>query len=438
LHRTSCEKTHLYKRIIMSTVETEAETLSEGKNDDEIVDDIAMETTADKTTVKESKHTRTETETETAEELSDSKNEENDLVAELFGAEADTEANANASGEKENEDANEKSEMDDVKREINDEINEMDRYKEKSENENGDENDEICKEDKEREEEKEQQEDKEKKENDENGDQQQQQKQSSASSNNNVLTEVDTNKTDEATTGNDNTKEHDQLALAENKKNKNNKHFQQQPLIKLDRLINLYPLTNYTFGTKEALYERDSSVVARFQRMRDEFQTLGMRKSVEAVLLVHEHNLPHVLLLQLGTTFFKLPGGELNKDEDPVDGLKRLLNETLGKNESAGSAGESKEPSTNNNWIIEDIIGNWWRPNFEAPRYPYVTAHITKPKEHIRMFMVQLGENATFAVPRNYKLVAAPLFELYDNSQGYGPIISSLPQVLSRFCFDYN
>ncbi|CAH1366090.1 unnamed protein product, partial [Tenebrio molitor] len=26
--------------------------------------------------------------------------------------------------------------------------------------------------------------------------------------------------------------------------------------------------------------------------------------------------------------------------------------------------------------------------------------------------------------------VAAPLFELYDNSQGYGPIISSLPQAL--------
>ena len=63
---------------------------------------------------------------------------------------------------------------------------------------------------------------------------------------------------------------------------------------------------------------------------------------------------------------------------------------------------------------------------------------MTKPKEHIRLFLVQLGERAVFAVPRNYKLVAAPLFELYDNSQGYGPIISSLPQVMSRFCFNFN
>ena len=41
--------------------------------------------------------------------------------------------------------------------------------------------------------------------------------------------------------------------------------------------------------------------------------------------------------------------------------------------------------------------------------------------------------SALFAVPRNYKLVAAPLFELFDNSAGYGPIISSLPQALSRW-----
>ena len=71
-------------------------------------------------------------------------------------------------------------------------------------------------------------------------------------------------------------------------------------------LILRYPLSNYTFGTKDPLFERDPSVPARFQRMREEFDKLGMRRSVEGILLVHEHGLPHVLLLQLGTTFFKL------------------------------------------------------------------------------------------------------------------------------------
>ena len=59
--------------------------------------------------------------------------------------------------------------------------------------------------------------------------------------------------------------------------------------------------------------------------MRDEFDKLGMRRSVEGVLLVHEHGLPHVLLLQLGTTFFKLPGGELEPGEEEIEGLKRCI-----------------------------------------------------------------------------------------------------------------
>ncbi|XP_014247883.1 cleavage and polyadenylation specificity factor subunit 5 isoform X2 [Cimex lectularius] len=152
-------------------------------------------------------------------------------------------------------------------------------------------------------------------------------------------------------------------------------------LLTINRPINLYPLTNYTFGTKEPLFEKDPSVPARFQRMREEFEKIGMRRSVEGVLLVHEHGLPHVLLLQLGTTFFKLPGGELNAGEDEVDGLKRLLTETLGR-----------QDGVKQDWIVEDTIGNWWRPNFEPPQYPYIPPHITKPKEHKRLFLVQLAE----------------------------------------------
>ncbi|QQP53866.1 Cleavage and polyadenylation specificity factor subunit 5, partial [Caligus rogercresseyi] len=180
-------------------------------------------------------------------------------------------------------------------------------------------------------------------------------------------------------------------------------------------LRQLVPLDELHLRTKDPLFEKDPSVPARFQRMRDEFEKIGMRRSVDGILLVHEHGLPHVLLLQLGTTFFKLPGGELQPGEDEVQGLQRLLTDTLGRPDSVPTQ-----------WIIEDTIGNWWRPNFEPAQYPYIPPHITKPKEHRKLFFVQLPEKSYFAVPRNYKLVAAPLFELYDNSQGYGPIISSL------------
>lgn len=115
--------------------------------------------------------------------------------------------------------------------------------------------------------------------------------------------------------------------------------------------------------------------------MREEFDKIGMRRTVEGVLIVHEHRLPHVLLLQLGTTFFKLPGGELNPGEDEVEGLKRLMTEILGRQDGVLQ-----------DWVIDDCIGNWWRPNFEPPQYPYIPAHITKPKEHKKLFLVQLQE----------------------------------------------
>lgn len=68
----------------------------------------------------------------------------------------------------------------------------------------------------------------------------------------------------------------------------------------MEGIVTLYPLSNYTFGTKDPMYEKDRTVESRFNRMREDFEQFGMRHSVEGVLLVHEHNLPHLLLLQLG------------------------------------------------------------------------------------------------------------------------------------------
>lgn len=170
---------------------------------------------------------------------------------------------------------------------------------------------------------------------------------------------------------------------------------------------------------------------ARFQRMKDEFEQLGMRKTVEGVLIVHQHKLSHILLLQLGpsasgTVFFKLPSGELNPGEDEIDGVKRVVNETL-----------SHPDNKPMDLFVTDVVAQWWRPNFEAPQYPYLPAHVTRPKEHKKLFIVELPEKTLFSVPRNYKLVAAPVFELYENSQGYGPVIASLPQCLSKFTFNF-
>lgn len=115
---------------------------------------------------------------------------------------------------------------------------------------------------------------------------------------------------------------------------------------------------------------------------------------------------------------------------------------------------------------IGECVAIWWRPNFETIMYPYCPPHITKPKvndyqkinlgllflltallgcilyllpslfhslifyrhnffiypvlvmqECKKLFLVHLSEREYFAVPKNLKLLAVPLFELYDNVQ---------------------
>ena len=65
-------------------------------------------------------------------------------------------------------------------------------------------------------------------------------------------------------------------------------------------------MENYKFGVKDPQPEEDPSVAARLNRLQNEYEKYGIRRTVEGVLVVHEHNHPHVLLLQIANTFFKL------------------------------------------------------------------------------------------------------------------------------------
>ena len=84
-------------------------------------------------------------------------------------------------------------------------------------------------------------------------------------------------------------------------------------------------------------------------------------------------------------------------------------------------------------WEIGDCVGCFYRPNFENLMYPYLPPHITKPKEIKTLYMVHLPSSCYFAVPSNLKLIAVPMFELYDKIDKYGPLIAGLPSMLSRF-----
>lgn len=209
-------------------------------------------------------------------------------------------------------------------------------------------------------------------------------------------------------------------------------------------------MSNYTFGTKETQLEEDQSVNARLKRLEDHYKQHGMRRTCEGILVCHEHNHPHVLMLQIANTFFKLyvvqdsthckavltrssPGDWLTADGEEIAGFKKILSERLSPAPGTQLAKEDADAD----WIIGDTLAQWWRPNFEIQMYPFLPAHVSRPKELKKVYHIRLPKKKVLSVPKNMKLLAVPLFELYDNAARYGQQLSSIPHILSRYNFEF-
>jgi cleavage and polyadenylation specificity factor subunit 5 len=149
--------------------------------------------------------------------------------------------------------------------------------------------------------------------------------------------------------------------------------------------LDIFSLTNYTFSMKDAQPDRDNSQKARIQRLKDRYQKEGMRRSVDAVLVVHQHGHPHVLLIQIANNYFRLPGGRCREGEDEISCLKRKLCKKL------SPPNQYSQP----NWEIGEILGTYWRPNFEQHMYPYLPPHITKPKECRKLLLFHCQKSAS-------------------------------------------
>ncbi|KAJ8649562.1 hypothetical protein MRB53_002585 [Persea americana] len=193
-----------------------------------------------------------------------------------------------------------------------------------------------------------------------------------------------------------------------------------------NNVVNIYPLSSYYFGSKEASPEKIETLSERVERMKSNYAENGLRTCVEGVLLVELFRHPHVLLLQVRNSFFKLPGGRLRNGESDIDGLKRKLSSRLSVSESV----------IDSEWQIEECLGMWWRTDFETLLQPYLLPNVLSPKECLKLFLVKLPMNQRFVVPRNLKMLAVPLCQIHGSHKTYGPVISGIPLLLSKFSFN--
>ncbi|XP_056692416.1 pre-mRNA cleavage factor Im 25 kDa subunit 1 isoform X9 [Spinacia oleracea] len=165
----------------------------------------------------------------------------------------------------------------------------------------------------------------------------------------------------------------------------------------VDYAVDIYPLSRYYFGTKDALSTKDETPADSLLRLKSNYEVRGLRTSVQGVILVELFKHPHLLLLQVKNTTFNLPGGRLRQD---LEGLQRKLSRKLSPDEGSDNSDE-----------IE------W-------------------EECTKLFMVKLPVCRKFIVPKNMKLLAVPLCQVHGNHKTYGSIIAGIPQLLSKYSFN--
>lgn len=127
-------------------------------------------------------------------------------------------------------------------------------------------------------------------------------------------------------------------------------------------------------------------------------------------------------------TDYTRPGDYLPPDAEELSGFTDLLNSRL------APLNPSKEDL---DWHIGDCLAQWWRPNHETFLYPYLPVHCTRPKELKKLYLIQLPAAKVLCVPKNMKLLAVPLVDLYDNTARFGPQLSAIPHYLSRYRFEF-
>ncbi|KAK0931911.1 hypothetical protein LTR57_000130 [Friedmanniomyces endolithicus] len=175
--------------------------------------------------------------------------------------------------------------------------------------------------------------------------------------------------------------------------------------------IRLYPLSNYTFGVKETQPEEDPSVKDRLRRLEEHYEKHGMRQSLPS------------------------PGDYIPHDSDEIAGFKIRLNDRLSP--PSTSSLSARDTLASADWTVHSTLAQWYRPNFETFMYPYLPPHVSRPKEVKKLYLIELPRTKVLSVPKNMKLLAVPLFELYDNSQRYGPQLSAIPHYLSRLRWEF-
>ncbi|SPJ08181.1 mRNA cleavage factor-like protein, putative [Plasmodium sp. DRC-Itaito] len=192
----------------------------------------------------------------------------------------------------------------------------------------------------------------------------------------------------------------------------------------------LYPQSNYEFNIDEKLKNKFIIDKEKCKKRINAYNKNGIRNSVLAIILCHRYEYPHLLLLQhIESQKYYLLNGKYKTWEKPKEVLKKKLQKYINKIKDIHFTPAQVNKEQEETVEIGDFLGEWWRTQFNSVFLPYLPAHISRPKEYIRLYQVILSPKCIFHLPPGFTLKAIPLFDLNN----CGLAVSGLSSILSRF-----
>lgn len=184
----------------------------------------------------------------------------------------------------------------------------------------------------------------------------------------------------------------------------------------------LHRIENYHFGAPDNDEEEEEKPhVDRMEKIKEQFSVEGTVKSVRCIILVHEHNIPNILLLRnTKTKKTSMPGGKVKVGEDDETAIRRILN---------------KKFAIDGEFDIGDHVATWYRPQFTEYLYPYLPAHITTAKEIEKWYVVMLPEKAALRVQSKHEPFALPFIQIHNNVEYEEQTILYIPAIMSKYDF---
>ncbi|ONH64873.1 Cleavage and polyadenylation specificity factor subunit 5 [Cyberlindnera fabianii] len=196
-------------------------------------------------------------------------------------------------------------------------------------------------------------------------------------------------------------------------------------------LMELINPTNGNANSRAQANANAKAIDARIPRTRAYHKSLkeynlkhnDYRRYIQFLVIVGPD--PHVILFKPNDQEM-IPGGALDATESELDGLKRLWRELF-------HAGSISDHQIDDEVQFKDVVGQWYRPDLSDELYPYRTKYVNSYKEHIKTYLVELKKPLQITYPHVFKnCIMIDLYDIYDKKD---PVVSSIPLMLSRFCF---